>query len=264
MRGLLIAIAGTGAIIATPASAQHHGGGHNGHSGHWQGQPGGSWQWNGQGPRWGETIDGRWHGGVRAPGGWAAYRRPVRGWTLPSYWVSPGWTVSDWAEYGLSPPPQGYRWSRYYDDAVLIDATGQVWDSRGDIDWESYDRGYDDGYRDGAEGWDEGMGPPPPPGTLYPDVEVMRGGVPVPGATVTTTCVGDCGGVVEGGYFYPPATETTITIPPCAPTVTTTTTTHPAKTYVVERPVKTVVVTRPTPRKTVRKVRKVQKVIRRK
>ncbi len=262
MRRLLIVAAGAGAVLAAPALAQHHGGGQ------WQGRPGGSWHWNGQGPRWGGTVHGRWYGGVRAPGGWAAYRRPVRGWTLPSYWVSPGWGVPDWAEYGLPAPPDGYRWSRYYDDAVLIDATGQVWDSRGDVDWGSYDRGYDDGYRDAVEdGWDDGMGPPPPPpppppaGMRYPHVAVTRGGVPVEGARVTTTCVGDCAGVVDGGWFYPPATETRVTIPPCARTVTTTTTTHPGKTYVVERPGKTVVVERaaPAPGKTVRKARKVQR-----
>jgi Ni/Co efflux regulator RcnB len=266
MRGLLIATLASAGLLATPALAQHHGGGHpGGHSGghmgshpggqwhgggHWQGRPGGSWHWNGRGHRWGGMIGGHWHGGMRAPGGWAAYRRPVRGWVLPSYWVSPGWTVWDWTSYGLYAPPQGYSWSRYYDDAVLIDRSGQVWDSRGDVDWGAYDQDYDDGY-----GWDEDMEgplppPPPSPGFAYPDVEVMRGGVPVAGARVETTCVGDCGGVVEGGYFYPPATETTITIPPCANVVTTTTTTRPATRYVIEEAA-------PAPRKTVRKVRKV-------
>src|SRR3546814_3915025 len=85
---------------------------------------------------------------------------------LPRYWVSPSWTVWDWADYGLPRPPRGYSWSRYYDDAVLIDRSGQVRDSRGDVDWGGCDQGYDDGYRDG---YDDGnarddAAPPPPPG----------------------------------------------------------------------------------------------------
>ncbi|MGJ3627431.1 RcnB family protein [Sphingomonas sp. MMS24-JH45] len=65
--------------------------------------------------------------GMRAPGGVrAAYRRPVRGWVLPSYWVAPSWYVSDWSAYGLPQPPQGYNWSRYYDDAVLVDGRGDA------------------------------------------------------------------------------------------------------------------------------------------
>ena len=259
MRGLLIATLASVGMFATPALAQHHGGGHpgghmGGHpggqwhgGGHWQGRPGDSWHWNRRGHRWGGMIGGRWYGGMRAPGGWAAYRRPMRGWVLPSYWVSPGWTVWDWSAYRLPAPPQGYSWSRYYDDAVLIDRSGQVWDSRGDMDWDAYDQDYDDG-------WDEdldGLPPPSPPEIGYgPDVEVMRGGRPVGGTRVTTTCVGACEGVTEDGWYYPPATRTTITIPPCAKIVTTTTATHPAKTYVIERSV-------PVRSKTVRKVRKV-------
>lgn len=90
-------------------------------------------------PRWGGRIAGRWWAGMRAPGGWRAYRRPVRGWALPSYWVQPGWYVSDWASYGLPQPPYGYAWSRYYDDAVLIDGRGAVYDRVGGIGWDRVD-----------------------------------------------------------------------------------------------------------------------------
>ncbi|WP_298090402.1 RcnB family protein [uncultured Sphingomonas sp.] len=85
--------------------------------------------------RWGSMVDGRWWGGANAPGGWNAYRRPVRGVALPPYWVSPRFTVSDWNSYGLGEPARGRRWARYYDDAVLIDDRGTVYDTVGDIDW---------------------------------------------------------------------------------------------------------------------------------
>lgn len=97
--------------------------------------------------RWGRSVNGRWHGGVQAPGGWRAYRRPVRGWVMPRYWYAPAFVVRNYAAYGLTAPPPGYYWSRYYDDAVLIDDRGAVYDTRGGIDWDRYDDGYRrDGY----------------------------------------------------------------------------------------------------------------------
>ena len=42
-----------------------------------------------RGARWGSKVNGRWWGGANAPGGWSAYRRPVRGWALPVYWITP-------------------------------------------------------------------------------------------------------------------------------------------------------------------------------
>lgn len=88
------------------------------------------------GGRWGGKVGGRWEGGTRAPGGWGAYRRPVRGWTLPSYWIGGSYFVSDWSNWGLSSPPYGYQWVRYYDDAVLVDRSGKVWDSVSGVDWD--------------------------------------------------------------------------------------------------------------------------------
>ncbi|SFO22059.1 RcnB family protein [Sphingomonas sp. OK281] len=93
--------------------------------------------------RWGSKIGGRWWGGANAPGGWAGYRRPHRGWAVPSYWNAPRFYVGDWSNYGLAQPPQGYNWARYYDDAVLIDPRGSVYDTASDIDW---DRADSDGY----------------------------------------------------------------------------------------------------------------------
>ena len=91
--------------------------------------------------RWGSKIGGRWWGGANAPGGWNAYRRPARGWALPAYWVAPRFAIGDWSGYGLPTPPTGYRWTRYYDDAVLIDDRGAVYDSSAGLDWDRDDRG---------------------------------------------------------------------------------------------------------------------------
>ncbi len=93
--------------------------------------------------RWGSKIGGRWWGGANAPGGWAGYRRPHRGWAVPGYWNTPRFYVGDWSNYGLAQPPQGYNWARYYDDAVLIDSRGSIYDTASDIDWDRADgRGY--------------------------------------------------------------------------------------------------------------------------
>ena len=86
--------------------------------------------------RWGSKVGGRWWAGANAPGGWAGYRRPHRGWAVPAYWNVPRFHVGDWSNYGLAQPPQGYNWTRYYDDAVLIDARGSVYDTTSDIDWD--------------------------------------------------------------------------------------------------------------------------------
>ncbi|WP_375395338.1 RcnB family protein [uncultured Sphingomonas sp.] len=94
------------------------------------------------GNRWGSKVDGHWWGGANAPGGWSAYRQPRRGWRVPGYWNTPRFYISDWADYGLSQPPYGYNWARYYDDAVLIDDRGGVYDTVGGLDWDGYDNGY--------------------------------------------------------------------------------------------------------------------------
>jgi hypothetical protein len=98
-----------------------------------------------QGTRWGAKVGGRWYAGSQAPGGWDAYRRPVRGWTLPSYWMGGSFGISDFATWGLSRPPYGYFWVRYYDDAVLVDRGGRVWDSVSGVDWDGGAYAYADG-----------------------------------------------------------------------------------------------------------------------
>lgn len=102
----------------------------------------------GQPHNWGGSYHGRWNAGYRAPGGWNAYRHPSRGYRLPSYWISPSFFIGDFASYGLAQPPYGYSWSRYYDDAVLIDQSGSVYDSRSGIDWGDDAYAGDDGYQD--------------------------------------------------------------------------------------------------------------------
>ena len=102
--------------------------------------PGGHWN-RGGGGRW-QKRGGRWIGGWNAPGGWGGYRQPFVGWGLPTYWVQPGFVINNWSAYGLATPPAGYSWSRYYDDAVLIDGRGSVYDTVGGLDWDRYDDGY--------------------------------------------------------------------------------------------------------------------------
>lgn len=176
-----------GAIVGGPgagAPAGYPGAGYRpGHAGVGPGQAGSRWQ----------NRDGRWVAGWRAPGGWNAYRRPHVGWALPPYWVQPGFGIGNWAGYGLAQPPYGYSWSRYYDDAVLIDARGSVYDTVDGIDW-------DDGYADGG----------------YADAGHRPGGgrwVSPDGTTTVTT---------SGGYHG--AGGTTTVVVRNAPVVTTTTT----------------------------------------
>ena len=201
----------------------------------------------------GGRMHGRWWGGSRAPGGWAAYRAPVRGWVLPRYWIAPQFYVVDWRGYGLPQPPVGYRWSRYYDDAVLIDDRGSVYDTMGGIDWDRAalpdpDYAYEE---PGFPGPGAGFAPPPPRGPGgYPPPPSMD-----PGPVVTATGGGRVhsetlvtgGGYYAAGYYYPPATVTTITIdnPDCGET------THTE--YVTERVVRPRAPRRPAPTKLLRR-----------
>ncbi|WP_052507956.1 RcnB family protein [Sphingomonas hengshuiensis] len=203
--------------------------------------------------RWGTPVNGRWDGGTRAPGGWNAYRRLGRGAALPGYWMRPDFRVPDYLRYGLGAPPQGYFWVRYYDDAVLVDGRGQVWDTIGGIGWsggyasaqsssESYaGAGYvqpqpiqpvdPNAYYAQSDGYDAPIPYPAPyPDTYAPPVapalRVVQQVYPAP-------CVQACGGYqgggyqvqggsyYGGGYGYAAGAATTVIITP-APVVTTT------------------------------------------
>lgn len=154
------------AIIAQTADAQPR------HSGQAHDVSARTPRMNPPGPRWGEKVRGQWVGGVYAPGGWAAYRPPVRGWVLPRYWVAPGFYVQDWPVYGLARPQPGYGWYRYYDDAVLADRDGRVVDVRGGIDWDARDDGF---YRRDDRAGDR----PPPPSPYGADYALPYDDVPV-------------------------------------------------------------------------------------
>ena len=207
--------------------------------GGWKPTRPGNWQ-PARPARWGQRIDGRWAAGWKAPGGWGAYRRPVRGWTLPTYWIGSGFWINDWSSWGLSRPAAGYDWVRYYDDAVLIDRRGKVWDSVSGLDWDRDGHGYDDaddrddGYYAGRED-DRGYGADyDAPGYDEPDYDrdvrvrhhdrrdyrdryEYREGYGRSGyAARPMVCVANC---YAPGYYYGAPTTTTVVIQ-SAPVVT--------------------------------------------
>uniref|UniRef100_UPI0035CC6FDB RcnB family protein n=1 Tax=uncultured Sphingomonas sp. TaxID=158754 RepID=UPI0035CC6FDB len=198
-------------------------------------QPGG---WANHGPRpqhgnwsnhqrWGGSVGGHWQGGVNAPGGWNAYRHPSRGYHMPRYWFSPSFFIGDYAGYGLSAPPLGYGWYRYYDDAVLLDSRGRVYDSVDRLDW---DGGYGDDGDYAQDGYAEQYRQSGPRYAPLPPV-TQSGNV----TTYSTSSGYGGGGYAAGGYYYPGATTTVVTIQ-AAPSVTTTTTEYVETTrYVAAR-----------------------------
>jgi Ni/Co efflux regulator RcnB len=256
----LAAVAAAMTLAASPADAQRYpsrpGGQMPGapapapmpgspNPGGWSGgnNGGGRWNnggnWNGgarpqpvrgpsRGGRWGNRINGYWYAGVQAPGGWKGYRQMRRGRTLPRYWISPSFFISDFANYGLNAPLNGYYWTRYYNDAVMVDRYGHVYDTVGGIDWDR-DGGYDDGYADDGAGYDApgyGAGYPPPGGPGY-------GGPRGPGygesssTYYSSTTAGGFGGPgYPGGprstYVVRPGTIATVTVPGAVTTTTTT------------------------------------------
>jgi Ni/Co efflux regulator RcnB len=200
----------------------------------------------GNNPRWGGQVNGRWYAGVYAPGGWNAYRRPTRGWSLPSYWFAPSFYITDYSNWGLSAPRSGYNWVRYYDDAVLVDSRGRVEDYSYDLDWDRGDAGYSDGYgyqdyeSDGGAyahsesyvqggGYGAGYAQPgyveqqtyqgypggyAPPVTYAPPVAQQSHG------STTYYQNGYAGGYAAGGYAYGPTTTVTVYSAPVETTVT--------------------------------------------
>ncbi len=113
----------------------------------------------GNGPRPGHHGPGNFGPGFRPrPGhhgipGNDRYRRPGRGMNLPSYWVNPSFGISNFAFFGLSAPSTGSYWSRYYDDAVLINPRGQVYDYRSNLPWDSYPGSYGPAYSPYTSGY---------------------------------------------------------------------------------------------------------------
>jgi len=172
----------------------------------WNGQVNPGWNgqvdqgWNGQGNQ-------RWIGGQQAPGGWNAYRRPSRGWRVPNYWMAPSFGIANFSAFGLAPPPNGFGWSRYYDDAVLIDRSGRVNDWVGGLDWNRNNAGFDNGHT--------GVYPAQPQiGTVYP-----QPGAGYQGTYSGTYRVGNRTGYqtgVQSGVYQPPvaAFSPQVAVPP--------------------------------------------------
>ncbi len=63
------------------------------------------------------------------------YQRPSYGFQLPQTWMSAEYAVN-YREHGLDRPAPGFGWSRYYNDMVLTDQWGRVYDVA-----DGYDRG---------------------------------------------------------------------------------------------------------------------------
>jgi len=87
--------------------------------------------------------------------GYESYRQPYYGFTLPREWMAPGYYISDYDSYDLDRPASGYGWSRYYDDAVLTDRYGRVYDWRDNVDWSG---GYGDDDRQRYDRRSSGVG----------------------------------------------------------------------------------------------------------
>ena len=97
--------------------------------------------------------------------------------------MAPTYLIGDWRAYGLVRPAAGFGWSRYYDDAVLTDQWGRVYDWRQDMRW---DGGYDE------SGYDDGQGD-------YMDRRgERRGGSGVGGAIAGAVVGGIAGNVIAG------------------------------------------------------------------
>jgi len=191
---------------ASPPAPRPGGWGAGGWNG---GMPGGHWQ----GMRPLPPRPGGWGGGHWAGrGSWGVppgpHRRLNRGQRIAPFFVTPSFFIPNWNYYGLADPGYGRNWVRYYDDAMLIDGEGTIYDARYGIDWDRYDSGPVPEYVGGYD--DEDDGPPPPPPPMMPP--------PAPGTRVV---------------HVPPGSTVVIQSDPVTTTTTTTTTTYVEE---VERP----------------------------
>ena len=119
---------------------------------------------------------------------------------LPAYWINPSFYIGNYSRYGLAAPAAGYGWSRYYDDAVLTDSSGQIYDSVRGIDWDAYDEYRDDPRMAGVDygedygdSWGYREDRPAPPPIRSKDRDGGLGGALVGGA------VGAIGGAAIAG-----------------------------------------------------------------
>lgn len=220
------------------------------------------------GNRWGGMIDGRWYAGAQAPGGWRGYRRMGRGGHLPAYWMGGGFRIPDYLSWGLAAPPAGYFWVRYYDDAVLVDARGDVWDSVSGIAWADADAwadssaGYSSAYSYSNATVGAGYRQPIQPVDPNDYYDGYSGGsVPPAGAIGAPPAVqvqgyygsgqayyGAQGSYQAGTYYYGAPVGSTVVITMPASTTTTTITEE-----VIEEVATTTTYVRSAPRRVVRK-----------
>lgn len=115
--------------------------------------------------------------------GEARYVTPSYGYQLPRTWMAPTYFIGNWGALGLARPAPGFGWSRYYDDAVLTDQWGRVYDWRQDMRW---DGGFDE------SGYDDRQGD-------YMDRRgERRGGSGIGGAVVGGVVGGIAGNVIGG------------------------------------------------------------------
>ena len=78
--------------------------------------------------------------------------RPSYGFQLPPEWMSDEYAV-DYRQHRLERPARGYGWSYYYDDIVLTDQWGRVYDVAGGFDRAGGSRDRDtDGLAGGVAG----------------------------------------------------------------------------------------------------------------
>ncbi|HEX8303202.1 RcnB family protein [Sphingomonas sp.] len=186
--------------------------------------------------RWGYERDGRWSGGSRAPGGWGAYRRLGRGHRMPNYWLSGSFGLSDYLNFGLAAPPHGYRWIRYYDDAVLVDHQGQVWDSVGGIAWAGAGASAGGGYSNSYSYSSAGAAIQPVDPNQYYGQQQYPGGYAPPvdyappaaqhgyGAGYGSSHGSSSGSSYQqGSHYYGAPTSSTFSSVTIIPTITTTT-----------------------------------------
>lgn len=143
---------------------------------------------NGMQMRRGPGFGGNYGGLPRNIG---SYHRPFRGFTLPRFWIAPRFFLTNYRVYNLPQPATGYSWSRYYNDAVLTDSNGRVYDSVYDVEWDRYEN-HDDGRRYEYD-YDVNM---------HDDNVVYGQSVPVAGAhTPVATQAGGYEGAWSGSYI---------------------------------------------------------------
>ena len=60
------------------------------------------------------------------------------GFGFGGFFFQPQYQVQNWQLYGFVAPQQDQRWIRYYDDAMLVDGRGYIYDARHGVPWDRY------------------------------------------------------------------------------------------------------------------------------